>query len=67
MSDDFHLEWPAFEFITEVFGLAPQVQLLALDHPADTEVFTNEKSKGPPSPESSSISGRMRRVRIGQF
>ncbi|HEY1241269.1 MAG TPA: FG-GAP-like repeat-containing protein [Bryobacteraceae bacterium] len=28
-----------------------QVQLLALDHPAGTEVFTNEKWKGPPYPE----------------
>ncbi len=28
-----------------------QVRLLALDHPADTEVFTNEKWKGPPYPE----------------
>ena len=28
-----------------------QVQLLALDHPADTEVVTNEKWKGPPYPE----------------
>ena len=28
-----------------------QVRLLALDHPASTEVFTNEKWKGPPYPE----------------
>jgi Flp pilus assembly protein TadD len=28
-----------------------QVRLLALDHPADTEVFSNEKWKGPPYPE----------------
>jgi hypothetical protein len=28
-----------------------QVRLLALDHPAGTEVFTNEKWKGPPYPE----------------
>jgi Flp pilus assembly protein TadD len=28
-----------------------QVRLLALDHPADTEIFTNEKWKGPPYPE----------------
>ena len=28
-----------------------QVRLLALDHPAATEVFTNEKWKGPPYPE----------------
>jgi hypothetical protein len=28
-----------------------EVQLLALDHPAGTEVFSNEKWKGPPYPE----------------
>ena len=28
-----------------------QVQLIALDHPAGTEVFTNEKFKSPPFPE----------------
>jgi Tfp pilus assembly protein PilF len=28
-----------------------QVRLLALDHPAGTEVYTNEKWKGPPYPE----------------
>ena len=28
-----------------------QVRLLALDHPADTEVFSNEKWKAPPYPE----------------
>ena len=28
-----------------------QVQLLALDHPAEIEVFSNEKWKGPPYPE----------------
>ena len=28
-----------------------QVRLFALDHPADVEVFTNEKFKGPPFPE----------------
>lgn len=28
-----------------------QVQLMALDHPADTEIFTNEKFKSPPFPE----------------
>jgi Flp pilus assembly protein TadD len=28
-----------------------QVQLLALDHPASKEIFTNEKFKGPPYPE----------------
>lgn len=28
-----------------------QVQLIALDHPANTEIFTNEKFKSPPFPE----------------
>jgi tetratricopeptide (TPR) repeat protein len=28
-----------------------QIQLFAVDHPADTEIFTNEKFKGPPYPE----------------
>src|SRR5579871_740535 len=28
-----------------------QVQLMALDHPASTEIFTNEKFKSPPFPE----------------
>src|SRR4029079_2963070 len=28
-----------------------QVQLIALDHPAAVEVFTNDKFKGPPFPE----------------
>ena len=28
-----------------------QVRLMALDHPAATEIFTNEKWKGPPYPE----------------
>jgi tetratricopeptide (TPR) repeat protein len=28
-----------------------QVQLLALDHPSGTEIFTNEKWKGPPYPD----------------
>ena len=28
-----------------------QIQLIAVDHPADVEVFTNDKFKGPPFPE----------------
>ena len=38
------------EELSEVAYL-DQVQLLALDHPADTEVFSNEKFKSPPYPE----------------
>jgi tetratricopeptide (TPR) repeat protein len=38
------------EELSEVSYL-DQVQLLAIDHPAATEVFTNEKFKGPPYPE----------------
>ena len=28
-----------------------QVQLIAIDHPADTEIYSNEKWKSPPFPE----------------
>src|ERR1039458_8819186 len=28
-----------------------QIELLAVDHPAETDIFTNEKWKGPPYPE----------------
>ena len=38
------------EELSEVSYL-DQVQLLAVDHPAGTEIFTNEKFKGPPYPE----------------
>ena len=38
------------EELSEVSYL-DQIQLLAVDHPADTELFTNEKFKGPPYPE----------------
>lgn len=35
---------------TQKQGLA-ELQLMAVDYPADTEIFTNEKWKGPPYPE----------------
>jgi hypothetical protein len=38
------------EELSEVSYL-DQIQLLAVDHPASTEIFTNEKFKGPPYPE----------------
>ena len=38
------------EELSEVSYL-DQIQLLAVDHPASTELFTNEKFKGPPYPE----------------
>ncbi len=38
------------EELSEVSYL-DQVKLLAVDHPAGTEVFTNEKFKGPPFPD----------------
>jgi len=38
------------EELSEVSYL-DQVQLYAVDHPAGTEIFTNEKFKGPPYPE----------------
>jgi tetratricopeptide (TPR) repeat protein len=38
------------EELSEVSYL-DQVRLFALDHPANTEIFTNEKFKGPPYPE----------------
>ena len=38
------------EELSEVSYL-DQVRLFAVDHPADTEIFTNEKFKGPPYPE----------------
>jgi hypothetical protein len=45
-----HFSVHVTEELNEVSYL-DQVKLLALDHPADTEVFTNEKWKGPPYPE----------------
>ena len=38
------------EELSEVSYL-DQVRLYAIDHPADTEIFTNEKFQGPPYPE----------------
>ena len=38
------------EELSEVSYL-DQIQLYAVDHPAGTEIFTNEKFKGPPFPE----------------
>jgi Flp pilus assembly protein TadD len=38
------------EELSEVSYL-DQIQLYAVDHPAGTEIFTNEKFKGPPYPE----------------
>ena len=38
------------EELSEVSYL-DQVELIAVDHPAGTEIFTNEKFKSPPYPE----------------
>jgi tetratricopeptide (TPR) repeat protein len=38
------------EELSEVSYL-DQIQLMAVDHPASSEIFTNEKFKGPPYPE----------------
>jgi tetratricopeptide (TPR) repeat protein len=38
------------EELSEVSYL-DQIQLMTVDHPASTEIFTNEKFKGPPYPE----------------
>jgi len=45
-----HYEIHVTEELSEVSYL-DQVQLYALDHLADTEIFTNEKFKSPPYPE----------------
>lgn len=47
---DGHYDIYITEELNEV-SYMDQVKLLALDHPALTEVFTNEKWKGPPYPE----------------
>ena len=47
---DGHYEVRITEELAEVSYL-DQVQLFTLDHPANKEVFTNEKFKGPPYPE----------------
>jgi len=45
-----HYEIRVTEELSEVSYL-DQIQLYAVDHPAGTEIFTNEKFKGPPYPE----------------
>ena len=47
---DDHYEVRITEELHEVSYL-DQVRLLAVDHPADTEILTNEKFKAPPFPE----------------
>src|ERR1035437_7102715 len=47
---DGHYDIRVTEELSEVSYL-DQIQLLAVDHPASTEIFTNEKFKGPPYPE----------------
>jgi len=47
---DGHYEIRITEELSEVSYL-DQVELLAVDHPANEEVFTNEKFKSPPYPE----------------
>ena len=47
---DGHYEIRITEELSEVSYL-DQIQLFALDHPSRTEIFTNEKFKGPPYPE----------------
>jgi Flp pilus assembly protein TadD len=45
-----HYEIRVTEELSEVSYL-DQIQLYAVDHPSGTEIFTNEKFKGPPYPE----------------
>jgi hypothetical protein len=45
-----HYEIRVTEELSEVSYL-DQIQLYAVDHPARTEIFSNEKFKGPPYPE----------------
>jgi tetratricopeptide (TPR) repeat protein len=47
---DGHYDIRVTEELSEVSYL-DQIQLMAVDHPATTEIFTNEKFKGPPYPE----------------
>ena len=47
---DGHYDIRVTEELSEVSYL-DQIQLLSVDHPAATEIFTNEKFKGPPYPE----------------
>ncbi|HTQ56818.1 MAG TPA: FG-GAP-like repeat-containing protein [Bryobacteraceae bacterium] len=47
---DGHYEIRITEELHEVSYL-DQVKLIAVDHPADTEIFTNDKFKSPPFPE----------------
>jgi len=47
---DGHYDIRVTEELSEVSYL-DQIQLLAVDHPATIEIFTNEKFKGPPYPE----------------
>jgi tetratricopeptide (TPR) repeat protein len=47
---DSHYEVRITEELSEVSYL-DQVQLYAVDHPASTEIFTNEKFKSPPYPD----------------
>jgi tetratricopeptide (TPR) repeat protein len=47
---DGHYDIRVTEELSEVSYL-DQIQLMAVDHPASTEIFTNEKFKGPPYPE----------------
>jgi len=49
-SVDGHYEVRVTEELSEVSYL-DQIQLYAVDHPSGTEIFTNEKFKGPPYPE----------------
>jgi hypothetical protein len=47
---DGNLEIRITEELSEVAYL-DQIQLIAVDHPAETEIFTNDKFKGPPFPD----------------
>ena len=47
---DGHYDVRITEELREVSFL-DQIQLIAVDHPADTDIFTNDKFKSPPFPE----------------